>query len=42
VDYPFEELQRQLRTFIREFLSDVALRTCSHCGAVMSAEQGFM
>jgi 3-hydroxyanthranilate 3,4-dioxygenase len=42
VDYRFEELQRQLRTFIRDFLSSVELRTCRRCGAVMSADQGFM
>jgi 3-hydroxyanthranilate 3,4-dioxygenase len=42
VDYRFEELQRQLRTFFREFLSNERLRTCRNCGAVMSADQGFM
>lgn len=42
VDYRFEDLQSQLRTFIREFLSSEELRTCRRCGAVMSADQGFM
>ncbi len=42
VDYRFEELQRQLRTFIREFLSSETLRTCGRCGAVTAPDQGFM
>ncbi|MBX3249049.1 MAG: hypothetical protein KF901_17860 [Myxococcales bacterium] len=42
VEYRFEELQRQLRTYIRALAADEALRTCKACGVVMDAERGFM
>lgn len=42
VEYRFEELQRQLRTYIRELAASEALRTCKACGVVMDAERGFM
>jgi len=42
VDYLFEDLQAQLPVFIRSFLSDEQLRTCSRCGWVLPAHRGQM
>lgn len=41
-NYVFEDLQRQLPIFIRRFLADERLRTCSRCGNVMPADSGVM
>lgn len=41
-DYVFEDLQKQLPIFIRQFLSDESLRSCDKCGTVMAADRGYM